>query len=207
MKKILAVFLLFISCSLLAQEEMGKLIIEFRDYEIDNNDPRWSLGDWYKEYPQYSFQEYGIHIINTISPKYSLPYSDIQKYLDHWPARVSDGGSYSSQVGNKKIITENYRLTEEGRWRPIFAHFPKLATGQERVINSKGITKNDSFDYAAQIFTLAWMGDEPGTRYSWDSTWDLNEEEVYWIGPNMIRKDEQGRPMHSFKVEIIFYKE
>jgi hypothetical protein len=109
---------------------------------------------------------------------------------------------------NKVIYTTNYRVIEEGRWRPVHIHFPRLFLGENGDnINSKVNGIADAFDVSTQIFTLAWMGDEPGTKYSWDSTWDLNEEEVYWIGPNMIRKDEQGRPMHSFQVEIIFYKD
>jgi hypothetical protein len=202
MKKVLVVFLLFVSFSVFATEEMGRLVIELRDYEIDQYDSRWSLATPPRDH---TYQEYELHIINTVSPKYSLPYSDLQKLMNRW-ITTNDGGrrvEYSSS--NKRVIVLNYRLTDQGRWRPIFVHFPWLSLKETEVVKSDSFNRFDAFDNAAQILTLAWMGDEPGTKYSWDSTWDLNEEEVYWLG--MSRKDEQGRPMHSFKVEIIFYKE
>jgi hypothetical protein len=210
MKKVLVVFLLFVSGSIFAKEEMGRLIIELRDYEINQDDPRWSLKIPPKD--GRTFQQYEIHLINTISPKYSLPYSDIQKFVDlRWNSdknRPNWGGSYYTyNTPDKKVIVHHYINGEEGRWNPVHIHFPWLLLREDENHLSSGYKAENSFDIAAQALTIFWMGVEPGTKYSWDSTWDLNNEEMYWIVPWMSRKDEQGRPMHSFKVEIIFYKE
>jgi hypothetical protein len=194
MKKIAAVFLLFVSFTVFAQkQEIGKLLIELRDYDREWRPiPEDAKGDAYKEFE--------VHITNTVPEKYI----EFQEYLNRW---LDGRGMHVQRFPNKRILITNYRVTEEGRWRPLRIFFPLLLGQNPSDIDSTAYNKYSAFDVAAELITKELNKRYPGT-FSWATNFRLvfNDEEYYWL-MQRTRTDEKGNTFYGFKTEFIFYKE
>ncbi|MDR1905096.1 MAG: hypothetical protein LBQ88_22800 [Treponema sp.] len=193
MRRVLTVLLLFTSFTIFAQkQEIGRFYVEFRDYDKIFEVPES------RRNPNIIYKEFEIHITSTLPESYA----EMQDYLNRFRSGI---GGTVQVFPNKRIITTNYRLTEEGRWRPLFVFFP-LYTGQGLgSANSKGYNELDAFDVAIYVIVREMNKNYPGT-FTYDHIFDLNEEEYYWI-LNKHRKDENGIAHYSFKAEFIIYRE
>jgi hypothetical protein len=208
MRKIAAAFLLFVSFNLFAEKhEIGRLIVEIRDYEITNKSPEWV-------FPPYSgpyiINQYDMIVTSTFTKEYPLVYEDVQKYLDRYIHKKGDGEWLKlKSFPDKRIITWQYDPIDSGRWRILWYLFPTLFGQNEKIYENTSVyILGDAFDVFAQCLVItAEKRYYPGVKFGWYHTLDLNEEEFYYIHSVMNRKDENGRPMHSFNVQFVFWSE
>jgi hypothetical protein len=207
MKRILVVFLLFVSLNVFAQkQEIGRIIFDMRNYE---NDFRGKIPD---RLSMYHYKELAIHITKTVPDEYLWDprhndntfeaYRDIA--LSNDPIDIIDPNHF--------ILYWPYKETSRyGAWTPVnvlmdFAHDPELSPNiRERFRDdSQKPSKDYNLDNTVQAIVVIMNHFNEGT-FTWDDGWDFDHEEYYYT--DAIRVDENGVKHKSFRVTYIIYKE
>ncbi|GHU15504.1 hypothetical protein FACS1894163_02450 [Spirochaetia bacterium] len=203
MRKIVAVFLLFVSFNLFAEKhEIGRLIVEIRDYGITSKSPEWA-------FPAYSgtkvLTQYEMHVTSTVTNEYPLIYNYIQEYLNRWQTDLA--GKVAKPSPNKRIVTTQYYPNNAGRWQILFYLIPTLLGQEVKMVYTNQYNYSDSLDAFAQCLVVLAKDYYPGVNFGWYPILDLEDEEMHYIVEIMLRTDERGRPMHSFNFQIVFWSE
>jgi hypothetical protein len=193
MKRILVVFLLLISFNLSAAE-VGRIFVEFRDYNKSGN---WLVP---AEYQKYKYQEFEIHISHTFKPG-TPEFIEYNQYLDRYSNNTIGLRVLSKNLNGIKLVTQ-YLDTEAGRWRPLWRYFPILF-GQKLPQEPEVY---NCFDVQARLLLRILNEDYNNGKYSFETINDINHEEFYWL-LEPVRVDENGVRHNSYKVEFIFSRE
>ncbi|GHT70969.1 hypothetical protein FACS1894110_23290 [Spirochaetia bacterium] len=187
MKKLLTVFLLFVSFSLFAEkQEIGRLTWDLRDYD---NESHYYKGDKY--------QDFHILFTSTIPEKYLVgeyysgnkTQSPIETFCNSWKTVITKTNNsvhakwyyYADDPLGRKVMVD-YFLNFSGRLPGIAELVEPIALGMSGFINHNF-----------------------GKKTLVEPNFDFDHEEMYLM--NKSRQDENGVYYYGFIIEYIIYEE